>query len=123
VWTARPELERQLGPTASWEALTDEVSVYSAGSGRWRDGTLLWSEGELRVSVTPDQGAHLRILTPEAVIEVQGTVFRVSRDAFGTQVATERGQVSVTCVGGPRSAWGTGPSGCACAARTPGWAT
>jgi hypothetical protein len=87
---------RDIGPTGRWERLTRDVAVYAAGHGRW-DGALRWDDGEVRVSVAPDRGVHLRIVTPEAVVEVVGTVFTVARDEIGTAVSVSKGRVSVTC--------------------------
>jgi len=59
-----------------------------------------WSDGELRVHVTPEQGIDLRVMTEEAVIRVVGTMFTVVRNAQGTQVTVDKGQVEVTCSAG-----------------------
>lgn len=89
--------ERAIEPKGQWEQLADDIAIYSMGRGIWSNGFVRWNEGELRLSVVPDQGVELRILTPEAVIEVVGTVFTVERDEFGTSVQVARGRVSVAC--------------------------
>lgn len=103
-----PPATRAIGPTASWESLTGDIAVYPTGSGTWEDGHLVWNDGGVRVSVTPDRGVDLRILTPEAVVEVVGTVFTVVRDAYGTTVDVERGMVAVSCVGAAEERLGAG---------------
>ena len=58
-----------------------------------------WRSGELKVSVTPQQGIDLVVSTPEASVSVVGTIFSVSRDLLGTTISVEHGTVEVACTG------------------------
>ena len=107
LWTSA-SAERALGPSDRWESLTAEIAVQPMGRGSWDGRNVRWEEGTVRVSVTPDQGVRLRILTAEAVIEVVGTIFSVTRDEHGTRVAVERGKVSTACLGEAAALSGAG---------------
>lgn len=59
-----------------------------------------WRQGTVSVSVVPDQGVALSVVTEEATVEVVGTVFDVSRAHHATEVVVSEGIVAVTCAGG-----------------------
>lgn len=81
------------------------VSVVPEGQGRVTHAgastTIEWREGLVEVDVQPEQGALVRVSTPEAEVRVVGTRFGVLRDARGTEIAVERGTVEVRCVHPP----------------------
>lgn len=60
---------------------------------------VVWESGTAHLDVTPQRGLALSVRTPEAVIQVVGTVFDVHRQAHSTRVTVERGAVDVECVG------------------------
>lgn len=81
--------------------LTPLVSVAYVGDGRVT-GTedapkIAWEDGTLHAEVEPDRGVALVVETPEARVEVIGTVFDVDRDVLGTRVSVTRGHVTVRC--------------------------
>lgn len=61
---------------------------------------LSWDHGQLAVEVTPDTGTQLTIHTREALIQVVGTAFTVTRSGPRTDVEVHRGQVNVRCAAG-----------------------
>jgi ferric-dicitrate binding protein FerR (iron transport regulator) len=101
-----------LTPGASVQSLapSPEVTLAFQGSGLL-DGTrqaphLQWESGTVHVEVEPGRGIQLSVATREAQVHVVGTAFSVTRDALGTQVEVEHGQVSVTCLEGPATLLG-----------------
>lgn len=88
---------RPIGPSPTWTPLTGDWVAHSTGHGTLGDGFVAWEDGALRASAPRD--LHLRILTPEAVIEVEGSGFGVSRDEIGTEVTLERGRLTIWCTG------------------------
>lgn len=85
------------------EALTDEVRAEYTGSGRAQGTTaaprLHWEVGTLALDVVPHRGIDLTVETDEATVSVVGTAFTVTRDALGTAVGVDRGEVAVRCIG------------------------
>lgn len=61
---------------------------------------IAWEQGTISVSVTPHQGVDLRVTTPEATVEVVGTVFAVGRAHHATRIDVSHGTVRVTCADG-----------------------
>jgi ferric-dicitrate binding protein FerR (iron transport regulator) len=106
-WGSQPAAPRAqsfdvAAPTiATW---SDGVRLEVNGQGEVRgtDGDLVvaWSTGAVRAWVEPDRGTRLRVQTEEAVVDVVGTVFTVTRDRLGAHTAVERGKVRVTCADG-----------------------
>ena len=91
-----------LAPQAGWRTLQPGIDVVVEGQGvHLGPGEVQWSTGTLQVSVEPAAGHHLQIETPEARVQVVGTVFRVDRGPFGTEVQVDDGTVEVTCTLGP----------------------
>ncbi|MCB9665995.1 MAG: FecR domain-containing protein [Alphaproteobacteria bacterium] len=81
------------------------VVIHHAGDGRVA-GTeaaprVAWEQGDLDVEVDPARGIDLVVATPDARVEVVGTVFQVRCDALGTHVGVTRGKVAVACGDGP----------------------
>lgn len=104
VWPARALSERLDAPERVSRSLTAEVDLDYQGSGSV-EGTrraprIRWEVGRLDVSVMPDQGIDLVVETDEGAVRVVGTAFSVTRDALGTLVVVEHGEVNVTCQGG-----------------------
>lgn len=81
----------------------DHVALEMHGEGQLggtRDAPVVtWSSGRLSVRVTPHVGAHFAVRTPEALVEVVGTVFTVERSRHATDVAVVEGRVRVACAG------------------------
>jgi ferric-dicitrate binding protein FerR (iron transport regulator) len=101
----RPDGARPTGPVALGSdpapvAVQQDVVVRAQGVGVATPGRVAWSEGTVRVEVTPDRGVSFEVTTDEAVVRVVGTVFEVERGLYGTAVAVDRGTVEVTCRGG-----------------------
>lgn len=90
-----------LSDTTQTAQLTPQVAADFHGEGHLSgsEGTphVSWARGTLRLSVPPAQGIDLQVQTPEALVEVIGTVFTVQTDRLGTRVSVERGQVAVQC--------------------------
>jgi len=89
-----------------------EVALAYQGAGSL-EGTrqaprIVWESGTVHVDVQPDQGIQLVVATPEAVVQVVGTAFAVTRDALGTQVQVDHGRVRVSCLDGAGSMLGAG---------------
>jgi ferric-dicitrate binding protein FerR (iron transport regulator) len=86
------------------QALTQDVDLQWTGrgmvGGTEQSPLLRWEEGSLRVSVEPDQGIELTVVSEEAEVKVLGTIFTVERSALGTRVGVERGKVQVRCLDG-----------------------
>lgn len=110
VWATRPELARTLDLDASASpashAWSEQVALVVHGHGRAagtsRDVRIDWISGTVRVEVTPHAGVALSVVTPEALVEVVGTVFTIDRGALGSTVTVERGGVKVACEDGWR---------------------
>jgi len=86
-----------------WQTLapTRHVALDYQGKGAIR-GTaeaprLEWTSGTVRAEVEPGRGIELQVRTPEATVQVIGTVFEVERGAPGTTVSVARGRVKVEC--------------------------
>jgi hypothetical protein len=56
-----------------------------------------WEHGTVGLTVTPNAGADVRVITRDAEVRVVGTMFDVTRDELGTAVSVEHGRVEVTC--------------------------
>jgi hypothetical protein len=98
-----------LASETDWSAIeaTREVRLDFLGQGELT-GTrampeVAWRSGTLKASVEPDRGIELMVRTPEATVQVLGTVFSVERGALGTEVQVERGTVRVDCELGTRA--------------------
>lgn len=80
---------------------TRDVALDFLGKGSIRGTSeapeLQWNSGTVRAEVTPNQGVDLTVRTPEATVQVIGTVFEVERGAPGTTVTVARGKVKVEC--------------------------
>ncbi len=137
VALAQPAPARQLSADLSAEtpatfALTAEVGLSYTGagavSGTERAPVIRWQAGTLRLDIAPDRGIALAVETPEAHVEVVGTVFEVARSTLGTRVDVMRGQVAVRCAddgerrllsaGGSRTCLPTRAAGLLVRART-----
>lgn len=59
-----------------------------------------WYEGSITVSVEPNRGTALSVVTDEAVVSVRGTQFTVTRSPLGTSVIVDHGVVAVACSDG-----------------------
>ena len=70
-------------------------------SGTTREPVIFWQVGSLALQVEPDRGVRLLVETPDGQIRVTGTRLSVLRDALGTRVTVDEGQVEVSCGGGP----------------------
>jgi ferric-dicitrate binding protein FerR (iron transport regulator) len=79
------------------------LSYRGAGSleGTQRAPHIRWESGTVSVEVEPERGVELVVSTAEARVSVVGTAFEVTRDALGTQVRVDHGQVQVVCAHGP----------------------
>lgn len=90
--------------TMSTERWTDEVELSIEGrgeiAGTSKNAEIQWQSGTVTSSVRPKSGNQLKVVTEEAVVEVVGTVFSVTRDALGTSTRVDKGRVKVTCTGG-----------------------
>jgi len=89
-----PEVTVELEPSP-------EVQLAFLGAGQL-EGTrqapiIQWESGTVQVDVEPEQGIELTVSTNEAQVQVVGTAFAVTRDALGTRVEVDRGQVRVSC--------------------------
>lgn len=97
----RPETARDVALSNGDVTLSPVVSVATAGAGQARgagpDWQVDWQSGRIDVSVVPDAGARVSVVTREARVEVVGTAFSVDRDALGTSVDVAHGRVVVTC--------------------------
>jgi hypothetical protein len=62
--------------------------------------TVEWESGTLEASVVPHSGVAMSVRTDEALINVVGTVFSVTRDLLGTTVGVDEGRVQVSCEDG-----------------------
>jgi len=94
-------LEEVLSAEQVQELRLGTVTLHSKGdgavAGTRRKTRIEWRSGSLQVDVHPDAGVELWVQTPEALVRVHGTRFTVLRDALGTHVQVERGQVGVSC--------------------------
>ena len=72
--------------------------------------TVRWEQGSVRLDVDPTAGRRVRVETPDGAVEVLGTIFRVTRDPLGTEVAVERGRVAFACTSGAVSELAAGES-------------
>ncbi len=105
LWPRGPEpIARALSSEqGSQLRLGDHVTLVYEGrgqaSGSDGDITIHWEWGTLHTDVTPTQGVALRVQTDEGSARVVGTVFDVTRDAIGTEVAVLEGTVELTCQG------------------------
>ncbi len=127
AWGLRPPADAPIaaaGLQAGRVALSDDVSLVVDGdgavSGSTRAPRLAWERGTVDVEVTPGAGIDLQLETREAHIQVVGTRFQVRRDALGTRVEVQRGEVAVRCGDGPaeplpapqaRTCWPLSPGG------------
>ena len=59
-----------------------------------------WDSGRVAIEVAPDTGTQLTVRTREALIQVVGTAFTVTRSGPRTDVEVHRGQVNVHCAAG-----------------------
>lgn len=106
VWESRPEqLDATLaGGGLATLAATPEVALRFAGDGHLGGSEqaprIEWVRGALSVEVEPNRGVQLSVFTAEAEVHVIGTGFDVIRDARGTQVSVNHGQVAVSCESG-----------------------
>lgn len=104
VAVTRPEPPRALDVTDGAVAWSDVVRVDAVGDGQIvgtdRDAVVAWRAGTVDVSVTPDTGTRLAVVTDEARVEVVGTEFSVRRDALGSTVTVRHGRVRVACGSG-----------------------
>ena len=84
----------------SWSPTVD-LTTNGTGAlhGTDEDLTVDWHSGTLQAEVVPNSGTRVAVQTDEALVEVVGTVFSVTRDLLGTTVAVQRGAVRVTCQG------------------------
>ncbi len=103
---APPALEARLSSaTATSAAITPLIRADYQGvgavSGDADAPRFLWSEGTIQLDVAPDRGLSLVVETEEMHVAVIGTVFSVTRDARGSRVQVERGQVVATCLHEP----------------------
>lgn len=97
-----PPMDRALaGPQQL--ALSHGVQLSGDGAGHLThvdaDTDLVWTAGRVTFDVPPGQGLSVAVRTPDARVEVVGTVFSVERGPDGTRASVERGKVRVTCVG------------------------
>ncbi len=125
VWPARALSERLDALELVSRSLTAEVDLDYQGSGSV-EGTdraphIRWEVGRLDVTVTPDQGIYLVVETDEGAVHVVGTAFSVTRDALGTLVRVERGEVSVTCQGSLSRSVGPGEQTTCLPVRPAAW--
>jgi hypothetical protein len=82
---------------------------------------LSWDSGQVAIEVTPDTGTLLTVRTREALIQVVGTAFTVTRSGPRTEVEVHRGQVDVRCAAGGGAQLHAGQShGCGPASEA-GW--
>jgi hypothetical protein len=83
--------------------LPNHISVDWEGTGQLHsegpDSDIIWTSGRVRLEVPPGAGLSVAVRTPDARVDVVGTVFSVVRDAEGTHTTVERGKVRVTCAG------------------------
>ena len=61
---------------------------------------IAWTTGVLDLDVDPEAGLSVSIQTTDGRISVLGTVFRVERNALGTEVSVREGRVQVDCEDG-----------------------
>jgi hypothetical protein len=59
-----------------------------------------WESGRVEIEVIPQTGTQLTVRTREALIQVVGTAFTVTRTGPRTDVEVHRGQVDVRCAAG-----------------------
>jgi len=76
-------------------ALTIDGRGQLGGSSRHPE--VRWSKGRIGISVEPGALDGFTVETQEARVDVTGTAFEVSRDAYGTRVTVSRGSVDVRC--------------------------
>jgi hypothetical protein len=83
---------------------TDEVQLTVDGrgeiAGTGKNAEIRWQSGTITASVAPASGNTLKVVTEEAVVEVVGTVFSVTRNPLGVSTTVEKGRVRVTCTTG-----------------------
>ncbi len=97
------ELELLGAGNMAWQLIPGADATLPRLPGRWfprRVIASVWG-GEVRIVTGPRfRGAALRIVTPEADIEVTGTTLAVIRDSTSTCVCTFAGSVRVSPIGG-----------------------
>ncbi len=106
-WLARPT-NRPLDHLLEAEQLRSssilpELALRYQGTGRVlgteRLPQVRWVLGRIELRLTPGSGLALELETAEARVRVVGTRFVVERDARGTRVEVQEGQVQVRCLG------------------------
>jgi len=126
-WALRPPADAPIAATglqAGRVSLSDDVALLVDGEGAVSGSTLAprvaWERGMVAVEVTPGAGIDLQLETREAHVQVVGTRFEVRRDALGTRVEVQKGEVAVRCGDGPaaplpapqsRTCWPLSPGG------------
>lgn len=109
VWGARPRALDQplVADTPTAMTLTAQLHATVDGEGRLTGVPLAprldWRRGSLTLDVQPNAGVDLVVTTPEARVQVVGTVFEVQRTPLGTAVRVSRGEVRVFCTAGPEA--------------------
>jgi ferric-dicitrate binding protein FerR (iron transport regulator) len=97
--------ERFLAGSSASVQLSEYVRAEHEGEGRvLRDGediSIDWELGRIELEVEPGQGATVRLQTPEGSVRVVGTRLVVERNALGTEISVEHGEVALRCEGSP----------------------
>lgn len=108
LWASAEEPERSVDLASPVTPVAHDwgrnVSLQAVGQGTMTgtdaDSVLEWSTGTVQVEVTPKTNTRMAVVTEEARVEVIGTVFQVRRDALGSTVGVDRGEVAVHCKDG-----------------------
>lgn len=104
LWGRDVSLEEPLRSEAQHTTfnLIPSVEVVFQGtgnvSGTRQNPTVDWHYGDINFDVATGSEVALIVRTREGEFRPLGTVFRVERNALGTQVMVERGRVQVDCV-------------------------
>ncbi|MEN0065979.1 MAG: FecR domain-containing protein [Myxococcota bacterium] len=116
LWATAPESPRSETLTAQvlpenhrW---SDQIQLETLGagviSGTSRNATIDWESGTVHVEVEPNANTDVTVVTKEARVKVVGTKFDVRRDALGSTIMVQRGQVDVHCGDGWQGKLGIG---------------
>ena len=84
----------------SWRHVALRYEGVGALEGTESSATISWRSGRIDVEVEPNRGVQLTVATPDAEIEVVGTVFSVESLDGSTVVDVTRGSVRLRCLFG-----------------------